>query len=142
MQINCGDVTLTDEVDMANAFNAYFQSNFTVKQNTVISQKMTLNVESHTPGRSVSEQGILSLLLNLDTKKAPGPDKVSNCFLKRYAEWVAKYSVIIYSVSLLQCQVATYGLGAKVIPIPKTENKPHLKNYRLISLTSTCCKLT
>lgn len=40
----------------------------------------------------VAEQGALQLLLN--TKKSAGPDNIPNEFVKRCAEWIAKFLVL------------------------------------------------
>lgn len=43
----------------------------------------------------ISEEGIFSALLHLDTRKATGPDDILNAFIYRYAEWSAKYLHIV-----------------------------------------------
>lgn len=53
------------------------------------------------------ESGILALMLELDGKKGSRPGEIPNMFLKRYAEWVSKYLVLI-STNLsinLPCQL-------------------------------------
>lgn len=81
------------------------------------------------------------MLLNLDTKKSPGPDKIPNAFLTRYAEWVAKYLSILFSRSLNEGQVPNDWRTARVQPVHKNGKKQYINNYRPISLTSATCKI-
>lgn len=45
---------------------------------------------------SIPEEGIFSLLLNIDPKKSPGIDSIPNAFLVRYAEWCSKFLCIMF----------------------------------------------
>lgn len=89
----------------------------------------------------ITEQGIFHLLLQLDTKKASGPDNIPNLFLNRYAEWMAKYLCIIFDKSLATCTIPDDWKKAKVKPIHKSGPKDDVNNFRPISLTCTCSKL-
>lgn len=89
------------------------------------------------PAVQISEQGIFSLLLGIDTKKSNGPDNIPNEFLKRYAE----YLFLIFTASLREHVVPSDWLVAKVIPVYKSGNKHSVTNYRPISLTCTSCKI-
>lgn len=80
-------------------------------------------------------------LLNLVAQKSPGPHVIPNAFLKCYAEWVFKYRCIIFSSSLNTGVLPHDWKVAKVIPIHNAEPNQFVKNYRPISLTSTCCEL-
>lgn len=130
-----------DALLKAEQFNNYFQSVFTVDNGITPPfdppsfDKSTLD-EIH-----LSEAGILSLLLALDIKKSCGPDNIPNPFLRRYAEWVSKYLLLIYKKSLDTCDVPRDWKIAKVVPIHKSGNETHLSNFRPISLTCTACKI-
>lgn len=78
----------------------------------------------------ISQQGIFSLLLNIDSHKSGGPDNVPNKFLKLY-----EYLTIIFRASFDQHTFPTYWLTAKVTPVHKTGRKHNIENYRPISLT-------
>lgn len=62
-------------------------------------------------------------------------------FLRRYAECVAKFLVVIFQASLLTATLPRDWRIARVIPIFKKGDRLIPDNYRPISLTSTCCKL-
>lgn len=81
------------------------------------------------------------MLLKLDSKKSSGPDNISNAFLRRYAEWMAKYLLIIFNKSLSSGTLPNDWKTAKVKPIHKSGSKTEPSNYRPISLTCTACKL-
>lgn len=125
--------------ERANLMNNYFKSIFTNDDTT------PCHVYSHSSDRidtiSLNEAGILNLLLKLDCKKKAGPDDIPNEFLRRYAEWMAKYLFLIFNKSLTTCSLPSEWKMAKVIPIHKGGNKTDASNYRPISLTSTTCKL-
>lgn len=89
----------------------------------------------------VHREGILNLLLELDAKKAGGPDNIPTVFLRRYAEWISHYLLIIYNMSLAQCSLSLDWKGARIIPINKSFDCLRVSNYRPISLTSTSCKM-
>lgn len=90
---------------------------------------------------SICQPGVLSLLLAIKDKKSGGPDNIPNTFLKRYAEWVSKYLTLIFQASLSQNAVPFDCHCAKVMAVLTAGNKSSSINYRLISLTSTCCKI-
>uniref|UniRef100_A0A131YG22 RNA-directed DNA polymerase from mobile element jockey n=1 Tax=Rhipicephalus appendiculatus TaxID=34631 RepID=A0A131YG22_RHIAP len=68
---------------------------------------------------SITEAGILNLLLKLDSRKSSGPDDISNAFLRRYAEWMATYLLIIFNKSLSSGTLPGDWKTAKVKPIHK-----------------------
>lgn len=86
----------------ANSLNEYFKSVFTVDNGNIP------EIESTFPKSigpiTITESGILNLLLDLDTKKATGPDNIPNIFLVRYAELTAKYLCILFNRSLTHYQ--------------------------------------
>lgn len=89
----------------------------------------------------ISYHGIVSKLLNLKTKITPGPDNLPNVFLRRYAETIAKFLVVLFRASLLCAKFPEDWKMARVVPVFKKGNRLLLENYRPISLTSSWCKL-
>lgn len=79
----------------ADSLNHYFKSAFTVDDNYM----QHINAQNKCPldPLTITEAGVLNLLLSVDTKKSNGPDNIPNAFLKRYAELVAKYLVLIFN---------------------------------------------
>lgn len=132
------------EGDIANEFNRFFHSVFESSANDVGEYTLEGSADGDVVGMDevvISEEGIFSLLLDLDVKKSEGPDNIPNLFLKRYAEWVAKFLIVIFNASLQQHNVPNDWRRARVVPIYKAGTKNNVNNYRPISLTCTCCKL-
>lgn len=130
----------SDPVTIANAFNSYFKSVFTIDN----FQTPTFSLANPAPSIGdvcLSEEGILNLILNLDTKKSPGPDNIPNNFLVRYASCTSRYLMIIYKKSLATATVPLSWKLAKVLPFFKAGCKSSPANYRPISLTSHSCKI-
>lgn len=76
------------------------------------------------------------MLLNLKTKATPGPDNISNTFLRRYAQMLSHFLVVIFRSSLnFQWKIG------RVVPVLKKGDSAFFSNYRPISLTSSCCKM-
>lgn len=125
---------------MHERVNENFKSVFTVDDGTIPpfdKYRMLPSVEDVI----ITEPGVLNLLLNLDEKKSPGPDDIPNAFLKRYAEWCAKFLVIIFTLSLSTGVLPEDWKVSKIKPLFKQGDKQSVTNYRPIALTSTCCKL-
>lgn len=120
-------------------FNNYFQSVFT-DDNRITPTIIPIVAKPIEP-LVISDEGIFNLLLNLDPKKACGPDDIANNFLLRYAEWCSKYLGIIYRKSVQTAKLPSEWKVAKVIPIHKSGDTAVPSNFRPISLTSTSCKI-
>lgn len=137
-----GHIT-TDKSEITRRFNEYFHSVFTRSDKSSVHASPTPSSYEppDMPDIVLSEQGIFSLLLDLDVKKSPGPDGIPNEFLKRYAEWVSKYLLIIFNASINQSQLPDDWLTARVTPVYKSGSKYDIENYRPISNTCTCCKI-
>lgn len=81
-------------------------------------------------------------MLNLDIKKkTDGPDEIPNAFLKPYAEWCAKYLCMLYTSSLNEGVLPKDWRIVRIKPLHKAGDKTKIENYRLLSLTSTACKI-
>lgn len=89
----------------------------------------------------IHEEGVLSLLLNLDIKKTPGIDAIPNAFLVRYAEWCSKYLCLMFNKSITCAELPKDWKHAKITPIPKKQNEFLPSSFRPISLLCTCVKM-
>lgn len=89
----------------------------------------------------ISREGVFELLLNLNAKKANGPDDTPTQFLRRYAEWASHYLTLIFQKSLKTHSLPQDWYSAVVIPVFKGGIRTKVNNYRPISLTSISCKL-
>lgn len=107
---------------IAEEFNKYFQSVFTVSRDPPVDPVVVPN-DSQMPELVLSESGIFNLLLNINDKKASGADNIPNAFLRRYAGWVSRYFYLIFQASLLQSKLPEDWLCGKIVPIYKSGNK-------------------
>ena len=86
-------------------------------------------------------KGIVSLLRNINRKKASGPDGISCWVLKEAAEEIAPFLQFIFNQSLTTGQVPGDWKCANVTPVFKKGSKKEACNYRPVSLTSVPCKI-
>ena len=90
---------------------------------------------------SVTQEGVLKLLLNLDMNKAMGPDLIPNIILKKCAKVLAPSLTSIFNKSLQSGFLPGDWRDANIAPIFKKGDKHSAENYRPVSLTSVSCKL-
>ena len=88
------------------------------------------------PPISLSTAGIESLLFNLDTTKASGPDHVPSYVLKHCAPEIAPILEVIFKQSLNSGNLPTDWLIANITPVFKNGVHNDPSNYRPISLTA------
>ena len=88
-------------------------------------------------------RGIVSLLKNINTKKASGPDGISCWVLKEAVEEIALFLQFIFNQSLTTGQVPGDWKCANVTPVLKKGSKKEACNYiyRPVPLTSLPCKI-
>ena len=88
----------------------------------------------------ITVEGVHKLLLNINTKKASGPDEIPNHILKSCAKELAPAIASIFQQSLDTGELPTDWQNANISPIFKKGNKHQPSNYRPVSLTSVWCK--
>ena len=93
------------------------------------------------PAIKIEVEGVKKLLLNINTTKAIGPDQIQNQALKIAAEELAPVLQFIFQQSLDSGDVPLDWRKANITPLFKKGSTTNPANYRLVSLTSTCCKL-
>lgn len=81
------------------------------------------------------------MLLKLDNKNSTGPDGLSNSFLGRYAQQISIFLTALFNFSITSGYVPADWRIAHVAPVHKTGDRLLPKNYRPVSVTSSCCKL-
>ena len=81
-------------------------------------------------------------LKSLETHKAAGPDEIPAQLLKDSSELLAPSLTLIYQASLYQCSLPTDWKKAYIVPIFKKGNRNTPSNYRPVSLTCICSKIT
>ena len=89
----------------------------------------------------ICPKGVLKPIGSLKTTKSCGPDFITAKFLKTFAEFLVNSLSKIFQFSITNAALPKVWKHARVAPIFKKGSKQLTKNYRPISLTSTCCKL-
>lgn len=83
--LSASDTVLDDKLEIAEVLSTYFCSVFT-QDNGSAPKTSHLEEILSIDDIFISEEGVLSLLLKLDTKKSPGIVEILNAFFVRYAE--------------------------------------------------------
>ena len=90
---------------------------------------------------TISIDGVQKLVLNLNVKKASGPDNISCRILLELSMELAPVLAAIYTQSIELGEVPIDWTQALVTPIFKKGNRHLPENYRPVSLTSIPCKI-
>ena len=90
----------------------------------------------------IAVNGVAALLRNLDVKKASGADNIPAIVLQHCAIEIAPMLTTIIQKSLDTHDVPTDWKQATVSPVFKKGDRSKPENYRPISLTSICCKVS
>ena len=89
----------------------------------------------------VDISGVEKLLKNLETKKASGPDQLSNIVLKECFNELAPIISHIFQLSLDNGTLPEDWRNANISPIFDKGDRHTAANYRPVSLTYVCCKM-
>ena len=141
-----GNQTHTSPSEIANAFNLYFQSNFSPQQSPYHLPKDNDACKSH-PGIKplqniqVHQSDVLRAINNLNASKPPGLDGISPKILKLAGFSIVPILTRIFNLSLSTGTVPHSWKMANVVPLFKNGDKSLISNYRPNSLTSVSCKM-
>ena len=128
--------TVTDLKLIAEHFNKFFHSVFAKASLNTPQQKVFQPNEVD----FISYSGVLAMILKLDTKSSCGPENIPNVFLRRYAESIAHFVIVLFRCSLLSAKLPSDWKRARVVPVFKKGNHSLVEIYRPISLTSPYVK--
>ncbi|CAM4583511.1 unnamed protein product [Lepidochelys kempii] len=135
-----GGNLVTEDVEQANALNAFFASVF---MNKVSSQTTALGSTGWGVGDqpSVEKEVVWDYLEKLDMHKSMGLDALHPRVLKELEDVIAEPLAIIFENSWRSEEVTDDWKKANVVPIFKKGKKEDPGNYRPVSLTSVPGKI-
>ena len=88
-----------------------------------------------------SENDILQIINNQDSNKAHALDMISIHLLKLYVGPICRPLNIIFKMCLNTGKFSSEWKKGNVVLVYKKDDKWNLKNYHLVSLLPTCCKI-
>ena len=124
----------------ANLFNEYFFSVFLKDSNLKFTCPPNSNTQSlHDIEISTTE--VFEILSTLDVNKAPGIDGISPAVLKYCASPLLVPLCHLFTCSISSGRIPVQWCTHCIIPIHKSGDKTHIKNYRPISLLCIVSKV-
>ncbi|MEW8547445.1 MAG: reverse transcriptase family protein [Candidatus Thiodiazotropha sp.] len=149
-EINLNDRIVSNEVDIANAFNTYFatvasQLKEPIKASNFSSLKEHIN--SNVPSDTffdipeINTSFVRKFLTTLDCTKATGLDDIGPRLLKIAPDILSGSIAFIVNKSLISGIFPDIWKEAKVNPVFKSGSKDDVNNYRPISILPTLSKL-
>ena len=133
----------TDKCEMANILNKYFHSVFSPKDSDVFATSPSpLTSSTHELSDiQLTEAEVISVLRNLDPRKAYGPDNIPNRLLVELAYVIGPSLCELFNMSLALGEVPCKWKEANITPAFKREDPTLAMNYRPISLLCTLSKV-
>ncbi|KAK3094514.1 hypothetical protein FSP39_002723, partial [Pinctada imbricata] len=130
----------SDSETKANILNSQFKSVYTREDLTTLPDKGP-SPYSEMPPITITLNGVIKLLQNLQPHKATGPDSIPARLLKELSVELAPALSHIYQISLNAGCVPEDWKMAYIVPIFKKGDKSKAANYRPVSLTAICSKV-
>ena len=125
--------TNTNLPDRLNDFYSRFD-----KLNTISPSSITPS--SSLPPFTADEYVVRRMFQRLNSRKAAGPDNISPCLLKLFADQLSGVFTDIFNVSLSQCKLTHCFKKSTIIPVPKKCTASCLNDYRPVALTFVVIK--
>ena len=138
--VNSGNTEITDNKAKAEILSNQFKAVFVDKDADTIPDMDSSGISDIHP-LEFQTKGIVSLLRNINTKKASGLDGISCWVLKEPAEEIAPFLQFIFNQLLTTGQVPGDSKCADVTPVFRNGSKKEACNYRPVSLTSVPCNI-
>ena len=136
-------IIVDGNTDIANAFNKYFASIFTKDEDGSFEQDdLSQDDVRIIDDVILSEEEIVAVINNLDTKKAHGPDGIPVRLLKETAIMQITPSLrALFNKSLNVGVLPDEWKLANVVPVHKHGEKSYVEHYRPISLLPIISKV-
>ncbi|CAB3996295.1 Hypothetical predicted protein [Paramuricea clavata] len=129
-----------NNTDIANMFNEYFASIFTSDPDSN-SERQDHSQVITIDNIALSEEEVMTVIMNLDSNKAQGPDNIPARLLKETAMQITPSLCALFNKSLRVGVLPSVWKLANVVPVHKHGEKTYVENYRPISLLSLISKV-
>ena len=129
-----------ENTDKANCFNHYFKSQSTLPNADDNPPPIPIS-NTTMPYFTLSVPEVESVIKNLDTNKAVGPDLIHNKVIKAASPIISNSLTLLFNKSLSEGYFPNCWKTAHVTPIHKKGSKSICANYRPISLLSCIGKV-
>ena len=139
--IQVNNKTITDAQVKAQSFNNLFASHSKEPANDSLDANHVLpRVNCFMNTFVITEEETKSVISKLNSRKANGPDNISNLILKNICDSITPSLTKLMNLSLTLKQYPQEWKSANVVPIHKKGDND-IKNYRPISLLSNVSKI-
>ena len=133
---------ITDDLDKANTLNGCFRDQTLINDsNEAIPDVIHYNVLHDLRHLILTPAHIEVILKSLPTRKAAGPDGISNRILRELAVELSYPLCSLFNQSLQTGTFPDSWMLSNVSPIPKTRDRSSISNYRPVSLLCTSEKV-
>ena len=130
------DKVITKDDEKANALNDYFADQSKINTNGAEPLRAEPPEDATMENIKITALTVQSVLQNLKTNAASGPDNISPRFLKRNVNEISPSLARIFNFSLQTSNYPEIWKDANITPIHKKGETSNTKNYRPISLLS------
>ena len=127
--------------DIANMFNHYFASIFTCDSHGSTDHQNRSHNVTTIDNITLSEEEIMTVIMNLNNNKAQGSDNIPVRKLKRTAVQITPSLCALFNKSLRVGVLPSDWKLANAVPIHKHGEKTYVEHYRSISLLSLISKV-
>ena len=132
---------LTEDIDVANAFNEYFARNTLGNSNAARRNKLNSVIKSKFHFEKITEEFVSKELSHLSVNMSSGLDGMHPRLLKEAAPFISKPLTHIFNVSISTGLSVPDWKLAKITPVFKSGDKNLASNYRPISVLSHVMKI-
>ena len=126
--------------EKADCFNSYFHDQSKVVGNDDPLPNIPIR-DSIVPPLILSSDEVASVILNLNTTKAVGPDQIHNKLIIEACPVIVDPLTLLFNRSLTEGKFPLIWKTAHITPIHKKESRSKCSNYRPISLLSCVGKI-
>lgn len=141
-QMRYGNKVLNRQEDICEAFNEFFNTNFSEPAKQYSVSAVENNLQMNTIHKiQINRDYILKLIRNIDTSKGAGNDKIPPIFFHKCALSLASPIALVFNKCLRDGYFPKIWKQAHIVPVHKKDQKTVIENYRPISILNVLSKM-